>query len=178
MGLVVLNANISDAPDGATCHAPVAACRGETRDALLILVVDDNRGFGMALRNIVGDWAGVRVLALAQDGPTALARAALDRPDLVLMDIAMPGMDGLDVARRMCTWPQPPRIVLMSLNDGTAYRAAAAALGDVGFVGKGDILIELAPLVARMVADKGPGTGSQDRLQGPDGLHGECRAAV
>jgi methyl-accepting chemotaxis protein len=84
----------------------------------------------------------------------------------VLMDIAMPGMDGLAVARRMRTWPQPPRIVLMSLNDGAAYRTAAAALGDVGFVGKGDILIELAPLVARMVADRAPEPGSQDRHSG------------
>ncbi|MBP6851182.1 MAG: response regulator transcription factor [Rhodoferax sp.] len=133
---------------------------------LRVLVVDDNPGFGMALRNIVGDWAGVQVLGLAQDGPAALERAALLRPDLVLMDIAMPGMDGLAVARRMRTWPQPPRIVLMSLNDGAAYRTAAAALGDVGFVGKGDILIELAPLVARMVADRAPEPGSQDRHSG------------
>ncbi len=150
------------------CNATQPEC-GDLA-VLRVPVVDDNPGFGMALRNIVGDWAGVQVLGLAQDGPAALERAALLRPDLVLMDIAMPGMDGLAVARRMRTWPQPPRIVLMSLNDGAAYRTAAAALGDVGFVGKGDILIELAPLVAplvaRMVADRAPEPGSQDRHSG------------
>jgi CheY-like chemotaxis protein len=133
---------------------------------LRILVVDDNRGFGAALQNILVDWEGVQVLALAHDGRTALEWTARLRPDLVLMDIAMPGLDGLAAARRMRVWPEPPRIVLMSLNDGAAYRAAAASLGDVGFVGKGDILAELAPLVARMVADKVAGPGSQDRWTG------------
>lgn len=121
---------------------------------LRVLVVDDNLRFAAALKDILSGWNGVQVLAMVHDGHAALVCAGQSRPDLVLLDIAMPGLDGLEVARRLCAWPEPPRIVLMSLSEGAVYRAAASALGNVGFVDKGDILAELTPLVARLVADK------------------------
>ena len=164
-------------PDCPVCGAVDASPGAGSSTALRVLVVDDNQGFAAALQNTLVAWGSVQVLGIASDGRAALECAASLRPDLVLMDIAMPGMDGLSAARRMRGWSEPPRIVLMSLNDGAAYRAAAASLGDVGFVDKGDILVELAPLVALMVADKVAGPGSQDRGPAPDGLHDGTRAA-
>ncbi|MBI3569828.1 MAG: response regulator transcription factor [Gammaproteobacteria bacterium] len=114
---------------------------------LKILLVDDNRSFLKAVQQFLGTLPGVEVVGQAHDGNEALAAVESLRPNLVLLDIAMPGMDGFETARALKTGPCPPRIVFLSLHDNAAYRAQARLHGAEAFVSKGDFAAELVPIL-------------------------------
>ena len=120
---------------------------------LRILLVEDNPTFLMAVRQFMDRAAGMRVVGLAHNGAQALALAAELQPDLVLLDMALPQMSGLEVARAMLAWPQPPRIVFLSMHDQAAYREAARDLGVQGFVGKADFVAALLPIIEKIMTD-------------------------
>jgi DNA-binding response OmpR family regulator len=96
------------------------------RGGLTILVVDDEPAMVGALGALLGQ-AGHRIVA-AYDGEEALRRFAADRVDVVLLDLAMPGLDGADVCRRMRAQADTPIIVVSGERD----RAATAQLLDLG----------------------------------------------
>ncbi|MHB8950305.1 MAG: LytR/AlgR family response regulator transcription factor, partial [Rhodoferax sp.] len=87
-----------------------------------ILLVDDNLTFLAAVKKYLALLPNTRVVAEAHDGQQALAQATQWRPDLVLLDIMMPGMNGLEVAAVMQSWPRPPQIVFLSMHDNAQYR--------------------------------------------------------
>jgi two-component system response regulator EvgA len=121
---------------------------------LRILLVDDNKVFLTAVGQFLTRLPGADVVAQAQNGPDALHMAAQLQPDLVLLDIAMPGMDGLEVVRAMQAWPRPPCRVLLSMHDGAGYRAAALEAGAMALVGKGDFVADLLPIIESLMASK------------------------
>ncbi|NVO07958.1 MAG: response regulator transcription factor, partial [Rhodoferax sp.] len=84
----------------------------------------------------------------------ALELAARLSPDLVLMDIAMPRMNGLDAASALNAFPIPPQIIFLSMHDGASYRDAARELGALGFVGKSEFVVDLIPLIAGLVSER------------------------
>ncbi len=120
---------------------------------LKILLADDNQTFLTSVKNVLGMLSQAQVVAEAHDGAQALEMAGQLQPDVVLLDIVMPGMTGLDVARVMQTWPKPPKIVFLSLHDNIFYRSAARELGAVGLVGKANFMIELLPVIASLARD-------------------------
>jgi DNA-binding NarL/FixJ family response regulator len=122
-------------------------------EQMTILLVDDNRTFLSAVRNFLAQLPEVLIIGEAHDGQAALALAAQHQPDLVLMDIAMPGMNGLEAAQILNAFAHPPHIVFLSMHDNASYRAAAQELGARGFVGKSDFVSTLVPLIARLVSD-------------------------
>ena len=116
-----------------------------------VLLVDDNRTFLAAVRNFLLMVSDVEVVGEAHDGIAALALAQEVRPDLVLLDIVMPEMNGLEVAENLGRFSQPPKVIFLSMHDSESYRTAARALGAFGYVGKGDFVVDLIPLIDRMV---------------------------
>ena len=120
---------------------------------LRILLVEDNPTFLMAVRQFLNRAQGMRVVGQAHNGVQALSLAAELQPDLVLLDMALPQMSGLEVARAMLAWVQPPRIVFLSMHDQSAYREAARDLGVPGFVGKADFVAALLPILEEVMSD-------------------------
>ena len=94
-----------------------------------ILLVDDNPVFVTAVWKFLDMLPGTEVVGQAHDGREALTKARQLQPDLMMLDIRMPELNGLEVARCMQSWPQPPRVVFLSMHDSVAYRAAAHDLG-------------------------------------------------
>jgi DNA-binding NarL/FixJ family response regulator len=69
------------------------------------------------------------------------------RPDLVLMDLAMPGMGGLEATRRLKAEPDAPRVIMLSLHEHPMYRTAALDAGANGFVPKSKLGTALLPMI-------------------------------
>lgn len=90
---------------------------------LRALVVDDEPLAVERLQILLSRQPGVELCGTANEGEAALRLAAAMRPDVVLLDIAMPGMDGIDVARAMGGMPHPPIVVFVTAFDSFAVAA-------------------------------------------------------
>jgi two-component system response regulator AlgR len=102
--------------------------------SLGIAIVDDEQPARARLRALVGELTSpdfpLSVMGEAADGMQALELAARDKPDMILLDIRMPGMDGLEVARHLALLPDPPAVVFTTAHDEYAMRAfEAEAIG-------------------------------------------------
>jgi DNA-binding NtrC family response regulator len=120
---------------------------------LHLLIVDDDdtvrASLGDALR-----MDGLRV-SEAADGREALDRLAADAADLVLSDVRMPGLDGLELLRRLRDRAPAVEVVLMTAYDDPSVLAAAARGGARGFLVKPLDLGNLRDLINQLVADRG-----------------------
>jgi DNA-binding NarL/FixJ family response regulator len=102
-----------------------------------ILVIDDHAGFRATARRWL-EAEGWTVVGEAADGAAGLVAAATLRPDVVLLDIGLPDMDGFDVAARM-VGKDAPQVVLVSSRDPGAYAGRVATSVAVGFIAKEDL---------------------------------------
>ena len=101
-----------------------------------VLIVDDQAPFRDASRMVVEMTDGFEVCGEATNGTEALERIAELHPDLVLMDVQMPGIDGIETTRRISALPDPPPVIVMSTHESGDYEAVAVAAGAVGFIPK------------------------------------------
>ena len=119
-------------PDDA---GPSAADNAGHAPPARVLVVDDHEGFRAVARALLeGD--GLLVVAEAADGAEALAAAERLRPDLVLLDVHLPDLDGFDVSVRLASLPRPPVVVLTSSRPIADLRRRVAESPAAGFVPK------------------------------------------
>jgi CheY-like chemotaxis protein len=102
--------------------------------AALVLVVDDHPGFRRLARRVL-ERAGFRV-AEAVDGAEAVAEAERLRPDLVLLDVQLPDLDGFAVARSLAERGHPARVVLTSTREAADYGDRLRASSAVAFLPK------------------------------------------
>ncbi len=82
-----------------------------------VLIVDDQELFLRAMAAVVAATSGFVLVGSATTGEESLAAAAELRPDLVLMDVNLPGIDGIEAARRLGARPEAPVVVLLSTYD-------------------------------------------------------------
>ncbi len=99
-----------------------------------LVIADDHAMIRAGLRLVVESAPGVDVVGEAADGVEAVAVARRERPDVLLLDIAMPRMDGLDTARTLLGDPDPPRIVLLTTFGGDENLHVALRIGVHGFL--------------------------------------------
>lgn len=109
-----------------------------TEDRASVLVVDDHQGFREAARTLLTSM-GLRVVGDVETGEQALEAVERLRPDIVLLDVQLPGMDGIDVARRLVADPDPPTVVLTSSRDAEDYGARLRAVPAAAFIAKMDL---------------------------------------
>ena len=101
-----------------------------------VLIVDDQKPFREASNMVVEMTDGFEVVGEAENGEDAVTMAADLRPDLVLMDVQMPGIDGLEATRRIMQLDPSPRILVMSTHESGSYEEPALAAGAIGFIPK------------------------------------------
>ncbi|MFD0885566.1 response regulator [Streptosporangium algeriense] len=97
-----------------------------------VLLADDQPMIRASLRIILEDQPGITVVAEAGDGVEAIERARRARPDVCLVDIQMPRLDGIEVARALAG--DPPRVVMVTTFDLDEYVYGALRCGAAGFV--------------------------------------------
>jgi len=99
-----------------------------------LLIVDDQRLMREGLRTLLELEGGVEIVGEAANGQDALEVYAELRPDVVLMDIRMPGMDGVEATRRLCThWPEA-RVIILTTFDDDANVFEGLRAGAVGYL--------------------------------------------
>jgi CheY-like chemotaxis protein len=109
---------------------------------LRILVVDDSAPFGDLAAALLTREPCVNVVGVVRSGAEALNAVAMDRPDVVLMDVQMSPMSGLTAAA-LVSWLFPEtQVVMMSTDDSPRLRAECTASGAVAFIHKPDFISE------------------------------------
>jgi CheY-like chemotaxis protein len=145
--------------------APLTGGGGRPAPARRVLVVDDELAM-RALCRVNLTVSGMAVVE-ARDGREALALVAAERPDLILLDVMMPGLDGWEVAERLAADPDTREIpiVFLTARADTADRVRGRDLGAVGYVTKPFDPVGIADLVERTLERLANGEREQLRAE-------------
>jgi DNA-binding NarL/FixJ family response regulator len=103
-------------------------------DPIRVVVADDQEIVRTGLRMILDAQPGVEVVGEAGDGRDAVEKARRLRPDVCLLDIRMPGMDGIEATRQVLALPDPPAVVVITTFDLDEYVYSALRAGAKGFL--------------------------------------------
>jgi two-component system, NarL family, response regulator NreC len=101
-----------------------------------VLLADDHRLFRDGLQTLLEQQPGLEVVAVAADGQAVLTQADACRPDVVLMDISMPGLNGLDATRRLRHDHPEVAVVILSMHADHRFVVEALRAGALGYVPK------------------------------------------
>ena len=104
-----------------------------------VLIVDDQAPFRSAARSLVGLLGGWRVVGEVASGEDAVGAAASLHPDLVLMDINLPGISGIEATRRIVAADPDVKVVLLSTYAAEDLPEDARSCGAAGYIGKADL---------------------------------------
>ena len=115
-----------------------------------VLLVDDSPEFLKMATRFLATAPEIDLVGVAFTGQDALALATTLRPGLVLMDLIMPHMNGLDATRQIKAMPNAPIVVILTGHDTPEYRSEAVNAGADGFVYKPELFHELLPLMRRL----------------------------
>jgi len=135
---------------------------------LRALVVDDNVKTLKVLSERLLASGEFHVVGWAGSGAEALVHADVFDPDMVLLDLSLGDMSGLDVATQLKRSPRPPYIAIVSTNDVAAYASAAAQAGADAFVSKWEFAERLPGLIADALEYI---AAAPSRLSPPEGFH-------
>jgi DNA-binding NarL/FixJ family response regulator len=124
-----------------------------TRTPFTLLLVDDHRMLRESLRRSL-EAAGVDVVGEAADGEEALRQAVALRPDVILMDITMPGMDGVDATRQLRQRLPSCRVVVLTMHADEAVLARALRAGAVGYLVKDCSVDEVVDTVTQVAGGR------------------------
>lgn len=123
----------------ATWAARGSASRGVKVGSVRVLTVDDHAIFRDAARALVAATSGFETVGEATSGEEGVAAAVRLKPDLVILDVTLPGIDGYETARRMAPYLPGAVICLVSASDGAVEGEYAARCGATAFVRKRDL---------------------------------------
>jgi DNA-binding NarL/FixJ family response regulator len=116
--------------------------------AMTLYIVDDHRSFRDVARRVL-EHAGYDVVGEAADGESALDGIRRLRPQIVLLDVQLPGIDGFEVASRLTANGDAPAIVMTSSREGADFGPLIADSGARGFIHKADLS---GPAIAALLA--------------------------
>jgi DNA-binding NarL/FixJ family response regulator len=131
------------------------------------LIIDDSPVALESLRLFLGTDKGCQLAGSSQSGRQAVELAATLHPDLVLLDLQMPGMNGLEATRRIKRQADPPLVLIVTVFNDDGCRSAAIAAGADGFVCKSEVASVLLPLIHTLFSGRTRRPDWGTRTRGP-----------
>ena len=133
-----------------------SSLRGEDRMQMRkVLIVDDDIRFRRFVKKLFSSEEDLKIIGEAKDGQEAILKAKELKPDLVLMDISMPLMNGLDATRRLKGIMPELLVIILTINDMEEYKVAATASGAYGYVLKKSLMEDLIPTIRQAFLKNG-----------------------
>jgi DNA-binding NarL/FixJ family response regulator len=119
-----------------------------------VLVVDDFAGFRDLICSMLSNRPALLVVAEASDGLEAVRNADELQPDLIVLDLSMPKLNGLEATQRIRTLSPKSKIIIASFESSTDFVREALRSGAAGYVIKAEIAIQLLPAIEAVLQDK------------------------
>jgi DNA-binding NarL/FixJ family response regulator len=120
----------------------------------VILIVEDHDALGDSLKSWLGSVFQDCYILLARNGEDALNKISVQPPDIVLMDVLLPGMNGITAARCFKDAIPSAKVVMLSIYEDLAYQADAAAAGACAYIPKRKMGKELVPLITKLLQER------------------------
>ncbi len=117
-----------------------------------VMLVDDHRLVRAGLKRVLSELSDMEVVAEAGTGEEALELAKTHQPDVVLMDVSMPGIGGLDATRRLVQRYPSMKIIAVTMHTEAPYPNRLIAAGAAGYIGKDSAADEVAAAIRRVHA--------------------------
>lgn len=131
---------------------------------LRVLVVDDSEIVRRAICQILQSQADIEIICEAADGADAVRKVRDHRPDVVLLDITMPVMNGFESARRIKHELPAALILMVSQFESAPFQREATAAGASGYIVKSNVAVELIPALRRLPSQR-PAKGADNPMQ-------------
>ncbi|MEZ4238249.1 MAG: response regulator transcription factor [Myxococcota bacterium] len=112
-----------------------------------LVIADDHAVVRLGLRALVGNAPDMELVGEAEDGAELLRLCTSVQPDVVLMDLSMAGMDGLEATRRLVRRPDPPKVLALTMHEEEEYLIPALEAGASGYIVKAAASSELLEAV-------------------------------
>jgi DNA-binding NarL/FixJ family response regulator len=126
-----------------------------TNPVMRILIIDDNEAVRRGVKDLLSSETSWEVCGEARDGMEGIEKARELQPDVILLDISMPGMSGWEVARRLRQDSRHRAILIMSQNDASQLLPSAVAAGADGCVDKSRLSTELLAVIKNIQSRRG-----------------------
>lgn len=102
-----------------------------------VMLVDDHDLVRKGIRRLLDDASGIKVVAEAHDGEQAIRQVRQKKPDVILMDVSMPGIGGLEATRKISRSTPDVKIIAVTIHDDDPFPARLLEAGAVGYITKG-----------------------------------------
>jgi DNA-binding NarL/FixJ family response regulator len=137
-------------------------------EPIRIILADDHPGIREGLFFLLKKFEDIQIVGEAQDGAEVIQAVDELHPDVVVMDLKMPGMDGVEIIRRLFAQESPPRIIVLSLYITKKVIQELLDLGILGFIDKDEAIEWLVPAIrGSMNGETSLSPLVQRQLQGP-----------
>jgi DNA-binding NarL/FixJ family response regulator len=119
-----------------------------------VLVVDDYEPWRRFIRATLQQYPDLQLIGQASDGLEAVLKTQTLQPDLILLDIGLPKLNGIEAARQIRQLSTQPKILFVSQNHSADIAKAALQLGATGYLVKSDVVAELLPAIRALLQGK------------------------
>lgn len=126
----------------------------EKKDMIRVLLADDHKMLREGLAGLLGDEPDIQLVGEAEDGKAAIAMAQRLRPDVVLMDVSMPEMDGIEATRRITNELPGIRVIGLSMHERDDMAQAMIQAGAFAYLTKGGPCEMLLDTIRQSVLQK------------------------
>lgn len=126
---------------------------------LALLIVDDNKNFRSVLKRVLDEYPQISAVAEAGNADEMFAQIGDAPPEIVIMDVSMPGMDGFDATKKLLSRHKSVKVIILTIYDTAEYRERAKESGAIAYIVKQDAVTQLDEALHAIFSQRG-------RLQG------------